>query len=148
MSNILKIDTIEGKKSDTVTIRQRLKTKRISADFFEIGSLAFPTSYTTTNIADFSKDTVVWMENPPVPTDKIILKSIGTPNAMRIVYLIVKSNGVYQFDLTSQQGGPVLFPSNIDPVPSSANKYDIYSFLTNGKSFFATYAFNYDTFID
>lgn len=69
-----------------------------------------------------------------------------TPSKMRIIYLLVKSNGNYTISNTNvnPSGGSIRFPSNFGINPSANGKYDMYSFLTNGQDSFCTFAYNYD----
>ena len=60
---------------------------------------------------------------------------------MRIIYLLVKSNGNYNISSTTTT---VRLPSSYPISVSSSGKYDMYSFLTNGQDAFCTFAYNYE----
>lgn len=91
---------------------------------------------------------IVKISNTSSTTISLNIPSIqgDTPSRMRIVYLLVKSNGNYSISTTNVNGsgGNIRFPSAFPITPSANGKYDMYSFLTNGQDSFCTFAYNYD----
>lgn len=100
--------------------------------------------------ADFTNTSVVVVKGMITTTSYTInltIPSITTsPHRMRIVYLLVKSNGNYTIN-RNPNGLNVRFPSDLgtgSPVsPSPNDKYDMYSFISNGQDAFCTFAYNY-----
>jgi len=131
MSSI-KADTIESKTSDLVEIKNHIRTNGV----------IYKTLYSNSHIVDFRKHSFVWIENQPI--EPITFENIPHLSSMRTVYLIIRSNGDYTFSPESEQNGIIAWPSQFPPVPSTVGKYDLFSFMTNGVSYFSTFAFNYD----
>ena len=105
------------------------------------------TPHTTT--ADFTNTSIVVvkdMTNGTLTNITLIIPNITTsPNRMRVIYLLVKSNGNYTINSTTTGGGVTIrLPSSYAISPSSNGKYDMYSFLTNGEDAFCTFAYNYE----
>lgn len=96
-------------------------------------------------IANFTRHSVV-IAKPTSANTSITLNAPfinTTPHRMRILYLLVKSNGSYSLSTLTSQGGKVNLPSDFAVYPSSSGKYDLYSFLSNGQDLFCTFAYNY-----
>ena len=103
-----------------------------------------------TNItANFTNTSIVTIKGMQSGTSCNITLTIpvttSNPHKMRVIYLLVKSNGNYSINSTTTGGtGTIRLPSSYAISPSANNKYDMYSFLTNGQDAFCTFAYNYE----
>jgi hypothetical protein len=126
--------------SGTSTFSDILNVNRLDYDYDVVNNSA---SGVTANYV--SKSFIVVKNNNSSLATTITLSIPNTTSTfkMRNIYLLVKSNGNYSFNLTTSQGGSLRWPSGYAPSISANNSYDLYSFLTNGTDVFGTFAFNY-----
>ena len=124
--------------SGTAFLNEVLTLNRWDYEYFVIDNSS------STVIADFSNRTFVLVRNNNSSLGATITLSVPIiANRMRTIYLLVKSNGNYNFNANTSQNGNLRWPSGYSPAVSSNEKYDLYSFLTNGTDVFGTFAFNY-----
>ena len=124
-SNIIESNNVFKMNTSTVT-----GTGNLTADFTSVSIVVVKISTTAS--------TTISLNIPSIQSD--------IPSRMRVVYLLVKSNGNYSISTTNVNtgGGNIRFPSAFPVSPSANGKYDMYSFLTNGQDSFCTFAYNYD----
>jgi hypothetical protein len=148
-NGVLTVDNITS--SVTITTPLINNNKNIyTLSNLDVTSVGSPFTITP-DFTTFSMVLIRGMSSSNAYTIKINCDNIsGSPSRMRIVYLLVRSNGNYSFNsrTTTTIGGSdvgnIRFPSGGFAVNPCANgQYDMYSFLTNGSEFFCTYAYNY-----
>lgn len=153
-SGVLTLDNLTSSVSITtplITNEKNLYTLT-TLDATSIGS---PFTITP-NFTSVSMIYIKGMSNLNAYTIKINCDNLsGSPSKMRVVYLLVKSNGNYSFNsrttttIGSSDVGYIRFPSGGFAInPSINGNYDLYSFLTNGSEFFCTYAYNYTSLLN
>ena len=124
--------------SGTSTFSNILNVNRLDYDYLTVDNSS------STVVADFSSNSFVLIRNNNSSLATTITLSIPTMTSkMRTIYVLVKSNGNYSFSSSTSQGGFLRWPSGYTPSVSANERYDLYSFLTNGLDTFATFAFNY-----
>lgn len=148
-NGVLTVDNITS--SVTITTPLINNNKNIyTLSTLDVTSVGSP--YTITpDFTTYSMVLIKGMSSSNAYTIKINCDNIsGSPSKMRVVYLLVKSNGNYSFNsrttttISGSDVGYIRFPSGGFSINPSANgQYDMYSFLTNGSEFFCTYAYNY-----
>jgi len=133
--------------STNLTVSSTLNSVIIdNNNVLRINVITPPTSNTIS--ADY-KDTsivVAKFSSTSPATITLNIPHITSSEQMRVIYLLVRSNGNYSINTTNTNplGGSIRFPSDFSISPSANNRYDMYSFLTNGQDTFCTFAYNYN----
>ena len=135
------------------TTSMTLDANGLNVNVVNIANILYTNVTTVSNnatsiTADFSNTSIVVVKGLSGSATTITLTipvTTTNPHKMRIIYLLVKSNGNYNISsATTGSTGIIRLPSSYPISVSSSGKYDMYSFLTNGQDAFCTFAYNYE----
>jgi hypothetical protein len=143
-SGTLTVPALAVSGSMTVTSTITVPTVISSVNSINVPTIVSGTGSVT---ADFTSSSIILVKFGSTSSSTITLTvpvSIS-PHRMRVLYLLVKSNGNYSISSSTTGGtGAVRLPSDYAISPSANNRYDLYSFLSNGQDLFCTFAYNYN----